>query len=235
MLASRLPLGEEAPGLLTHIDARWDGRGAPGDRRRGDPADDAHSGEALVAEIYRRLGGLEAMLTVARERAGSRFDPGVCETFQRHADELLDGFDAPSLWDTYLETEPQPRLCVDRSQILEFVLVAADFADNKSGWTVGHSRLVAAVAARAAESPGLSDLDRDLISLAALLHDTGRSAIPNGVWDKPGELTDGETRLARSHSQHTEAILASSSLTRPLSSLSPPGPQLSCSRPGGLW
>ena len=57
----------------------------------------------------------------------------------------------------------------------------ADFADLKSPWTLGHSPAVAELAGRRPRG----DEDRETLRLAGLLHDLGRVAVPNGIWDRP--------------------------------------------------
>jgi DNA-binding CsgD family transcriptional regulator len=42
---------------------------------------------------------------------------------------------------------------------------------------------------------------------AGLLHDLGRASVPNGIWDKPGALTDGEWERVRLHPYYSERIL----------------------------
>jgi HD-GYP domain-containing protein (c-di-GMP phosphodiesterase class II) len=79
--------------------------------------------------------------------------------------------------------------------------VFADFVDLKSPFTAGHSREVAALAADAGGDAGVS------LRRAGLLHDLGRVAVPNGIWDKPGPLTDGEWERVRLHPYYTERVV----------------------------
>src|SRR5262249_14629070 len=48
--------------------------------------------------------------------------------------------------------------------------------------------------------------------IAALLHDLGRVAIPNGIWDKPGPLSAIERERVHEHAAHTAKILGRSPL-----------------------
>lgn len=73
---------------------------------------------------------------------------------------------------------------------------------------MGHSRRVASLAFQGAMAAGLGIPECEEIRCAALVHDIGRAAVPNRVWDKPGPLSEMELRLARSHSYHTEAVLS---------------------------
>ncbi len=75
---------------------------------------------------------------------------------------------------------------------------------------IGHSRGVAHLVALAGGDHWLRR--------AALLHDLGRVAVPNGIWDKPGRLTAGEWERVRLHPYYTERILSRSGA---LASLAP--------------
>jgi DNA-binding CsgD family transcriptional regulator len=44
--------------------------------------------------------------------------------------------------------------------------------------------------------------------VAGLLHDLGRVAVPNGIWDKPGPLGPAQRERVRLHTYYTERILA---------------------------
>jgi HD-GYP domain-containing protein (c-di-GMP phosphodiesterase class II) len=85
-------------------------------------------------------------------------------------------------WDAALAIGPacEP---LDDTATHEALLVLADFADLKSPWTSGHSRAVAALALEACGPAA---------EAAALVHDLGRVAVPNVIWDKPGPLTRDE-------------------------------------------
>lgn len=55
---------------------------------------------------------------------------------------------------------------------------------------------------------GASDDERDRVELAGLVHDVGRVAVSNAVWDKRGPLGRGEMEQVRTHAFHTDRILA---------------------------
>ena len=54
---------------------------------------------------------------------------------------------------------------------------------------------------------------------AGLLHDLGRVGVPNGIWDKPGPLTDGERERVRLHPYYTERIVGRVGALAPLAAL----------------
>ena len=85
---------------------------------------------------------------------------------------------------------PEPAATIE-PDALDAVLVAfADFADLKSPWIRGHSRRVASLAEEAGRHAGLDNAARDGLRRAGLVHDLGRVAVENGIWDKAGALDD---------------------------------------------
>ena len=93
----------------------------------------------------------------------------------------------------------------------------ADFIDIKSRYYLGHSRKVAGIAYRAAARLSFAEeATCETIFNAALLHDLGKSAIPNGILDKPTPLDPHGGDAASRTSFHTEQILAMSPVFDPL-------------------
>jgi HD-GYP domain-containing protein (c-di-GMP phosphodiesterase class II) len=88
--------------------------------------------------------------------------------------------------------------------------VFGDLADLKTPYTHGHSRGVAALTRGAGERLGFSSSDLDDVELAGFLHDVGRVAISDTVWDKPDRLSAHEWEQVRLHAYHSERILAGS-------------------------
>jgi HD-GYP domain-containing protein (c-di-GMP phosphodiesterase class II) len=218
-LSSRLPLPANVPRYLEHIDSRWDG--ADPTRSAGDaiPHQVRIVELATVAELFRRAGGADAAIDMARSRSGSQFDPSICDAFVTGAEELLTGFDAPSLWQLFLDSEPAPLSTLGKDDRRLFAAVCADYADNKSGWFVGNSRRVARLAVTAGAVLDLTAQETDDLLMAGLLHDVGRCATPNGILDKPGPLTARERGVVDSQGRHTEQILAAAGPLRPIAAL----------------
>ena len=203
-LARRLGLPPGVQLGLEQVYERWDGRGSPAGlqgERLAIAARIAHLVD--VVEIVERLGGAPAAREVARQRSGGHFDPAVATAFDRVADELLAGLDGVDMLDLALDVEPGPVRRFTRSELVRLAAAIADFADLKSPWTLAHSPAVAELAAGA----GGSD-DAETLMLAGLLHDIGRVAVPNSIWDKPGSLGTAERERVRLHSYYTERILA---------------------------
>ena len=148
--------------------------------------------------------------SVVGQRAGGMFDPEICASFEACGHDVLGSLDGSDVWESVLESEPEPRRTVGETRLDTVGRAFADMADLKTTFTRSHSTEVArmcegAAAAVGARAGGSSDLKR-----AALLHDLGRVGIPNGVWDKPGRLSSIDWERVRLHPYYTERILSRS-------------------------
>ncbi len=76
-------------------------------------------------------------------------------------------------------------------------------------YTIGHSVRVAALAVFLAHSFGWSEELLLSITIAGLLHDVGKSRIPDEILYKPGQLTEEEISAIMAHSQEGAEILMS--------------------------
>jgi HD-GYP domain-containing protein (c-di-GMP phosphodiesterase class II) len=208
-VARRFGFEQRVGDLLLQTFERWDGRGMPRGLK-GEAIDQVvrivHLAEDAAG--FHHLGGIDAAISVVRRGDGKAHDPALVATFCHDTDKLVEGLDAPSLWDAALDAEPAPRRYLSPTEIETAARAIADFADLKSPYLVGHSTGVADLAAAAAQRCGLSDDDVRATRQAGLLHDLGRTAISNGIWDKPGPLTNGEWERVRLHPYYTERILA---------------------------
>jgi len=207
-LAERMGFEEPVVRALGQLYARWDGKGIPA--LKGEAIAPAVRIVALAqdAVTFQRLGGVDAAIAAARERAGGAYDPRIAELFRQHAAKLMaDLTDEPS-WDAVLALEPGPRRYLTEAQLDTACHAMADFADLKSPYTIGHSSGVAELAAGAARQAGLPADDIAAIRRAALLHDIGRVGVSAGIWGKPGALSEREWERVRMHPYYTERILA---------------------------
>jgi HD-GYP domain-containing protein (c-di-GMP phosphodiesterase class II) len=198
-------LGDENVGGM-----RWDGLGAPRGFSRNDiPISARIVFVARDAEVLHREGGSQLLRASLRARSGHAYDPAVAGTLLQHADEVMAAIEVTSPWEAVLHREPEPHPWVPESRLDSVLETFADFVDMKSPCMAGHSRGVAALAAGAsAEGKNLRR--------AALVHDLGRVAVPNGIWDKAGPLTDGEWERVRLHPYYSERILERSAALKPL-------------------
>ena len=203
-LAARLGLPARVQESLDHVYERWDGHGpgAIGGEALHLPARVSHVVD--VVEIADRSGGLPAVLDVVRRRSGTHFDPAIAAVAERRRERPARGPRRRRHARGGARGRAAARIRAARPSELESLARAiADFADLKSPWTLGHSPAVAELAAAAAAPD-----DSGQLLIAGLLHDLGRVAVPNGIWDKAGRLGPAQLERVRLHTYYTERILA---------------------------
>src|SRR5207245_8362981 len=86
---------------------RWDGKGEP-NGVRGEELLVTSRLVALadVVEIAQRAVGVDTAVAIARERAGTQFDPGVVDVFVPEAPALFADLDGVRTWDAVIAAEP---------------------------------------------------------------------------------------------------------------------------------
>jgi HD-GYP domain-containing protein (c-di-GMP phosphodiesterase class II) len=219
-MARRLGLGTGVQRGLNEIYERWDGKGEPRKLARDDIALPARFAQvASQAILFGRLGGPELATEVIRRRAGTALDPPIADAFLRHGRELLAEITSADASIAVIETEPEPHRWITEPRLDEVARAFADLADLKSPFMHGHSVGVSELAEAAAANLGFTETDTVRVRRAGLLHDLGRSGVPNGIWDKPGPLTTSEWEQVRLHPYHSERILSCSTTLAPLASL----------------
>lgn len=219
-LSARLGMNARVAAALAQMYERFDGKGHP-HRVAGERIDLAARvmHVAFCAEVHRALEGPAAALAVVKRRAGGELDPRIAAAFLGRAPSLLPVLSAPSVWDAFLAAEPEPHLTLPPARVGELALAFAHFVDLKSPFTLGHSTGVATLADAAAAQRSFSDGDRQTLRIAAWLHDLGRVAVANDVWDKPGPLNVAERERVRLHAYQTERVLAQSPLFAPYAAI----------------
>lgn len=217
--ARRLRLPSEVERAVYHSFEHWSGRGVP-DGLAGDdvPMGSRLAATASVASLFHSADGVDAAVAAVRQQAGSILDPGLVDHFARRGEALLGELDAVDPLRIVLDAEPQPTMRVTDSQLVTVAAVFGDIVDVKTPTTHAHSRHVAGLARRAGERLGFASADVAHLEVAGLLHDLGRVAVPNTIWEKPGPLGSHEWEQVRLHAYHSERILAAS---EPLAALAP--------------
>jgi HD-GYP domain-containing protein (c-di-GMP phosphodiesterase class II) len=216
-LMARIGLDQLVRDTVEQSFERWDGRGVPhGASEHGILVTSQVVNLADVVEVFHRAGGVDAAVSVARERAGTQFDPELVTTFADAAESLLAELDAADPWQAVMSAEQASRHWLTHAQLDAGLEAVADFVDVKSPYTIGHSRGVAALAETAAGHYGLGEGDTTLLRRAALVHDLGRLGVPNVIWDKQGPLSPAEFERVRMHAYLTERMLAASPTLAPL-------------------
>jgi HD-GYP domain-containing protein (c-di-GMP phosphodiesterase class II) len=199
-----------APGVgesLSCTFARWDGKGVP----RGVASDDVPMSVRVMqladaAEVHHRLGGVEGAVELARRHRGKLFAPDLVAKFTEAAPEILHDLDETT-WDQVIAAEPMPRPTLDDAGFDAVLEVMADVADLKSPWFAGHSRGVAELASAAVRAAGMPEQDVVTARRAGLVHDLGRTAVSNAIWDRAGPLSESDRERVRLHAYFTERML----------------------------
>jgi HD-GYP domain-containing protein (c-di-GMP phosphodiesterase class II) len=219
-------LGEQlglADAVLEGVGAayeRWDGRGWPGSVGGEDipvPARIAQLAEFV--EVAHRVGGVEASVTLAGERSGKQFDPGLSMLLRQQAREILAGVDAVRTWDAVIAAEPALAVTVPEDEFDSTLCAVANFVDLKSPYMLGHSAAVADLAAAAGSALNVTAGELRLLRRAALVLGFGRLGVSNAIWDKSGLLGPGEWERARMQPYFTERMLRQSAALAPLGAL----------------
>ncbi|MGH3665279.1 MAG: HD domain-containing phosphohydrolase [Egibacteraceae bacterium] len=215
--ARRLRLPEEVQGSIYHVYELWRGGGAPA----GLAGDDIPVASRVVrltgiAVLFDTIGGVDVAVDAVRRRSGGMLDPRMAEQFTGRAEALLGDVNATDPQAAVLDAEPRPVVSVPGPQLVEVAAVFADLADLKTPYTHGHSSGVAALARGAGERLKLPPADITDLETAGLLHDVGRVAISDTVWEKPDRLIAYEWEQVRLHAYHSERILAGSQRLTPL-------------------
>ena len=213
----RLPAAVQTS--IYHSSEWWNGTGAPaGLAGEAIPAGARVAQLSHTAVLFDTLAGRDAAVAAVRERRGGILDPTLVERFARDAGSLLAELDAADALTQVREAEPQPATTLPADALVDTAAVFGDLADLKTPYTHGHARGVAALARGAGERLGLGAGDVADLEAAAHLHDVGRVAISNTIWDKAGPLDAHEWEQVRLHAYHSERIVAAS---EPLAALAP--------------
>jgi HD-GYP domain-containing protein (c-di-GMP phosphodiesterase class II) len=213
----RLALDRSVRATVQQSFERWDGRGV----LKGLKGEEILVTSRLlsladVVEVFHRAGGVGAAVSVARERAGTQFDPELVDLFAASADELFAEIDAVEPWQAVLGAEPAARYWLTGEKLDAALEATADFCDVKSPFTLGHSRAVSELVSSAAPSFGLNAQETTLVRRSALVHDLGKLGVPNTIWDKTAPWTPAEAERARLHVYLSERMLSSSPALAPL-------------------
>lgn len=210
MFAKRLDLDESVRASLATSFERWNGRGLP-DGRKGEqiplPMRAAQLSQEL--EVLARIEGIDAALGIIRRRRAKAYDPALTDVALAEAAGWWEQAEALDPWDAALSLAPPSEPLTD-SATHDALLVLADFSDLKSPWLSGHARAVASLARDACGATA---------EAAALVHDLGRVAVPNTVWDKPARLTRDEHDRAELHTLVTDQLLRRVPYTAPLAAI----------------
>jgi len=217
LLARRLHLPDAVALALGQLTERWDGKGMPGEasgEQISRPLRIVRVAHDLVATAHGR--DREAAIKALARRRGRGYDPAIVDAALAEPEALLRAADVPDAWERVIDAEPQPVATISSAGLASVARAFGEFADVKIGFLHGHSPRVAELAATAAEALGCSRAEVSEVRAAGFLHDVGRVAVPNRIWDKPGPLSAGEQERVRLHPYYTERVLERSGVLAPL-------------------
>ena len=159
---------------------------------------------ALSGEIYT---GME--ISVLRKE-GSIIDVSISTAPLRSDDGAIVGVIAV-LKDISQSKRMENELCesLHKSQRLfeETIEALSTAVEVRDPYTAGHQRRVARLACAIASEMGLPEDQVKSINVAALIHDIGKISIPVEILSKPGQLSEIEHELLRTHAQAGYEIL----------------------------
>jgi HD-GYP domain-containing protein (c-di-GMP phosphodiesterase class II) len=219
-LAERLGLPEAVQEAVGSSYEQWDGKGWP-EGLAGDaiPLASRLAQFAEFVEVAHRLGGDDAALELAQERAGLQFDPALSAALRADPEGILGGLDSAHTWSAVIDAEPALRVRLVGDDFDRALRAIADFVDLKSPYTLGHAGAVADLAVATAAQLELPEDETRLLRRSALVHDLGRLGVSNAIWDKPGPLGAGEWERVRLHPYLTERMLHQSGALAPLAAI----------------
>jgi HD-GYP domain-containing protein (c-di-GMP phosphodiesterase class II) len=221
LLARRLHMPEAVAIALGQLMERWDGKGAPA----GVAGEEISRPMRVVCAVHDLLviadsRGREAAIAALDRRRGRGYDPVVVDAALADPDALLRAADVPDAWRAVIDAEPQPVATIAGAALASVARAFGEFTDIKLDFLHGHSTRVAELAANAAEVLSCTRAEVSEVRAAGFVHDVGRVAVPNGIWEKPGPLSAGEYERVRLHPYYTERVLERSGALAPLALLS---------------
>jgi HD-GYP domain-containing protein (c-di-GMP phosphodiesterase class II) len=217
LLARRLRMPGEVARALGQLMSRWDGNGVP-----SGVAGEEISRPLRIVRVAHDLVALaaardpKAATAVLRRRRGRGYAPDVVDAALAEPDALLRAAAAHDAWERVIAVEPEPVATIPSAELNTVARAFGEFVDLKVGFLRGHSIRVAALAAAGMQALGHPRVEAAEVQAAGLLHDIGRVAVPNGIWEKRGPLTAGEWERVRLHPYYTQRVLERSAALAPL-------------------
>lgn len=171
---------------------------------------------AAVIALFDRLGGPDAAARAVKQRTGRFLDPAVVDTFRLTSKETFAQLATVDASDVLLDTEPRPVYQTTEDDLGDILRTFGEAVDLKAPFMHGHSTEVARLTRAAAAALRLSPKDTRDAAYAAHVHDLGRVAVPNGIWERVGGLGSDAWLQVRLHAYHSEQVLARSAPLAPL-------------------
>jgi HD-GYP domain-containing protein (c-di-GMP phosphodiesterase class II) len=208
LLAGEIGLPASVQTALAATFERYDGQGGPAGLAGDDiPVEMRVAQVADLVEVHDRTYGPGGAEHVVRSRRGGQFAPAVADAFLADPGAILAPPEGGDHWRAVVESAPDRHQPLGRAEIDQVLVAIGDFADLKCPFTLGHSRAVADLAARAAVGLGLDDTDVTAVRRAGHVHDIGRIGISNRIWEQPAPLGAEQWERIRLHPYLSGRIL----------------------------
>ncbi len=110
-----------------------------------------------------------------------------------------DGIDEDTTQRKEVEREQARSAAQVRKAMMDTIHALVSMSEFRDPYTTGHQNRVADIAAAIAEELGLPEEQISGIRIAGLIHDVGKICIPTEILSKPGQLSQIEMDLIRSH------------------------------------
>lgn len=183
-VARMLCLSEQTQATLRHIFETWDGSGFPDQLGPQEvPVTVFVISLASDLEVLSRVYGIEQALQLIEHRANAYYPASFVAIATAQAAQWLSALDRaePADVDAVLATPPLQRMTPPE--------LIADIIDLKLPWMTGYSREVAMTAAQCCARLTSDPETINLVYRAGLIHGIGRAAVPNAIWNEPGQLS----------------------------------------------
>ena len=206
------------PGVQQAIAAhheRWDGRGYPKALKgKAIPAvarvvAAADLTEALIASEANALAARRNLLVALADHAGAALEPELVHHGRQlsRSDAFWLGLHSDGLVQELSAFCPEEPTRASPADFRTFATVFASLADAKGEHTTDHGPRTANLADRLAEELGFSEGHRELLRIAALLHDVGLLGVPARTIAKPDILSLTEMQEMRKHPTYSQLVL----------------------------
>ena len=94
-------------------------------------------------------------------------------------------------------------------------LLSLSRVKNKDDYTFVHSVSVCALLVSFGRALSMGREDIHYLGIGGMLHDIGKTAIPDAILNKPGRLTEDEFLVMKSHAAQSRSMLAATAGIEP--------------------
>lgn len=162
---------------------------------------------AEIMDVWRRAFGDQFDYTLINRYAGTKFRPEVCELLQQAVEkyDIFTKLDDESYKEEYSESMEYVLLSdTEKEKYLKMLMYCTGLKDEKM---VSETIATVCICRELGQKLRISELDKNEIYYAALLHDIGMLAMPQDLLDAPRAFDDAEKNLIHTHVEIMEKTL----------------------------